>query len=340
MLSWSAFIDAFLKRVSHHYATLPYNLNWGVDTAPIRAFLSENPLCVVDVGAHGGPMGELEGLSRFVSYAGFDADREECRRLQAAAPSGYAAFRIYPYFIGPAGTVDFHVYARAGLSSSYRISDEYNAAFIDTPFEAQRVVPIQALPLDEAMEREGLRPPDLLKLDTQGSELAILSGSVRTLSETPLVEAEVEFFPMYDGQPLFADVDAFMRAHGFQLLYLNRAFQQRRKFYKGQSRGQLVFGDALFGKAPSALSGLSPERIAKYVILLAHYGHVDLACQVYSEHPEIRTLCPGLSHCFRPAPSLLRRGLACQFDKVICLMLHARRTNHLMGDSDRSWPIR
>ncbi len=199
---------------------------------------------------------------------------------------------------------------------------------------------LEAVRLDDAVAKDQLRAPDFLKLDTQGSELDILRGSSRTLEETSLVEVEVEFCPMYEGQPLFADVDALLRADGFELLYLNRAFLQRKGFYKGLSRGQPVFGDALYGRSPAGLGGFSPERIAKYIILLCHYGHLDLAYQIYSEHPEVREVCPALPSCFPKAPSLVRRGIVSQLDKLTCLLLRVRRTNHLLCDSDRSWPIR
>jgi Methyltransferase FkbM domain len=58
---------------------------------------------------------------------------------------------------------------------------------------------------------------DFIKLDTQGSELEILQGGVRALAGVRCVEVEVEFNPIYRGQPLFYEVDAFMRGQGFVL---------------------------------------------------------------------------------------------------------------------------
>lgn len=57
---------------------------------------------------------------------------------------------------------------------------------------------------------------DVLKLDLQGGELAALRGAERHLRESlAAVVVEVEFSTMYEGQPLFADIQAFMTAHGF-----------------------------------------------------------------------------------------------------------------------------
>lgn len=336
--SLSFLFKAFLGHINHGNASLPYNLNWGVNKRRLRDFLSKYPLFVVDIGARGSPMKELADLSKFIRYAGFDADQEECNRLMSDPPRDYLEYRVHPYFIGQSGIVDLHLYEGGGWSSIYRVSHEFNRAFGAPRLE--RTVSLSAVPLDDAMIRAHVAAPDLLKLDTQGSELDILRGASRTLAETSLVEVETEFFPMYEGQPLFSDVDALLRASGFQLLYLNRFFHQRRKFYRGLSRGQLIYGDALYGKGPSRLDGLSPERVAKYIILLCNYGHLDIAYQICEEHPEVRELCPDISCCFPKPPSMVRRGLISQLDKLTCLLLHMRRTNHVTADSDRSWPIR
>jgi FkbM family methyltransferase len=332
--------EAFLKHVNHYFACLPYNLNWRVNARPFRSFLSKCPLSVIDVGARSGAMGELTSLTRYVRYVGFDADQEECRRLVRNRPSEYVAYDVLPYLIGRGGAMQFNLYSDRGMSSTYIISDEFKNAFLEPPPRLERTVTLESIILDDVIAKENLDGPDLLKLDCQGSERDILCGAAHTLSQTSLVEVEVEFCPMYEGQPLFADVDALMRSSGFELLYLNRVFLQRKKLYKGLSRGQLVFGDALYGRNPSRLAALSAERIAKYIILLRHYGHLDLAYQIYEEHPEVLEICPSISSCFPTAPSLVRRGLVSQLDKLTCLLLHIRRTNHLFCDSDRSWPIR
>ncbi len=336
----NAMFEAFFTHINHYYACLPYNLNWGERTRSVRGFLSKYPLSVIDIGARGGGAGELAGLSKFMRYVGFDADQEECRRLMDNPPGDYAEYRVYPYFIGGSGTVDFHLYSDRGMSSTYEIDSEFSRAYFEPSPRLERTVTLEAVRLDDVVVKDKLSAPDFLKLDTQGSELDILRGSSRTLAETSLVEVEVEFYPMYKGQPLFADVDAFLRSHNFELLYLNRCFQQRKKFYKGLSRGQLIFGDVLYGRSTAKLGGFLPERIAKYIILLCHYGHLDLAYQIYVEHSEVGELFPAISRCFPRVPSLVRRGVVSQLDKLTCLLLHIRRTNHMFCDSDRSWPIR
>jgi FkbM family methyltransferase len=333
-------LKAFFTRVNHCSACLPYNLNWRRTPKSVHAFLRANPLVVIDIGARGGGTGELEGLSSFVHHVGFDADDEECHRLMSTPPPEYAEFRVYPYYIGSSGPVDFNLYSNRIMSSTYAMNTEYTRAFGDPSERLDRTVRLQAIPLDEVAAKEKLAPPDLLKIDTQGSELDILRGSTNVLRETSLIEVEVEFYPMYEGQPVFSDLDPLLREEGFELLYLNRIFHHRKNFYRGLSKGQVICADALYGRSPSRLQDFSPERLSKYIILLNHYGHRDLANQIYVEHPEAAKVCPALKDCFPGPPSLLRVGLVLQLDKLICFLLHVGRSNHVMHDSDRSWPIR
>ncbi len=336
----NSLFEAILGRMKGGSMPLPYNLNWGIKPKRLANFLRKNPLFVIDVGARNGVPSELAGLSEFLNYVGFDADQQECQRLMAERPGDNGSHRVFPYFIGREGTVDFHLYDDRGTSSSYEIAEEYSAVFLDPPPHLERAIALSAIPLDDVVDREHLDFPDFLKLDTQGSELEILRGASHTLAQTSLIEVEVEFYPMYEGQPLFADVDSLLRSAGFELLYLNRVFAQRRNIYKGLSRGQLLFGDALYGRSPSTLSGFSPARIAKYILLLCHYGHVDLGYQIFKEHKEVQVMCPAISGCFSTPPGPIRKKLMLLLNRLMLFPLHLRRTNHMLQDSDRSWPVR
>lgn len=134
-----------------------------------------------------------------------------------------------------------------------------------------------------------------------------------------------------------------MRERGFDLLYLNREFMSR-PAYKGKSRGQLIFGDALFGRRDDLASSLPVERKLKYIVTLIQYGHLDFAYKLYSEDGAVPALAPEIGQFFElygTSPwGKFKRFATMQLDKIIFLLLHARRTSHRGCDSDRSWPIR
>ena len=101
-----------LSHVSLYGCAFPYNLNWlGRDWSPLGWFLNEHPLNVVDVGARGASLGELQPLQKFINYFAFDADSAEASRLESEHDQGFKSFRIFPYFVGGReGAVTFHLF--------------------------------------------------------------------------------------------------------------------------------------------------------------------------------------------------------------------------------------
>ena len=107
---------------------------------------------------------------------------------------------------------------------------------------------VQTVRLDDVPQTAGA---DLLKLDIQGAELLVLRHAEARLRDALVVQAEVEFLPMYIGQPLFAEVETFLRRHGFMF---HRFFPQNSRvlrpllvdnnMYAGLS--QLLWADAIF----------------------------------------------------------------------------------------------
>lgn len=83
---------------------------------------------------------------------------------------------------------------------------------------------------------------------------------------------------MYEGQPLFADVDSFLRARGFDLFDLNRVYW-RRPVRPSAGRGQLVFADALYFRSAGSIEGAASAgaRLARAVLAAVAYGYLDYA---------------------------------------------------------------
>ncbi|MEJ0071047.1 MAG: FkbM family methyltransferase [Pseudomonadota bacterium] len=73
---------------------------------------------------------------------------------------------------------------------------------------------VQTRRLDDMLV-EGL--PDFIKIDVQGAELDILRHGRRVLSTATVIEVEAEFVALYKNQPLFGDLQAFLRDEGFVL---------------------------------------------------------------------------------------------------------------------------
>jgi FkbM family methyltransferase len=76
----------------------------------------------------------------------------------------------------------------------------------------------------------------ILKMDVQGAELMALRGAENMLQTVRAVLLEVAFVPFYRNCPLFEQIEAFMRGHGFA----------RRALYASVRPD--IWGDALYAK--------------------------------------------------------------------------------------------
>lgn len=153
-------------------------------------------------------------------------------------------------------------------------------------FQVMRREPVQTVRLDDL---EGLRQPDLIKIDVQGAELTVLEHGTKTLARSLVVETEVEFLPLYKNQPLFGDVQVFMRDRGFVLHKLIdvagrslRPTRYRANPYAATS--QLLWADAVFVRDFTNLKGYTDEDLAVAgAILHDVYRSFDLALFLLSE---------------------------------------------------------
>ncbi len=325
------------------YHTVPiYNLNWVRSKKLFRELLGDSIITLVDVGARAESVlsvGELTPLESHINYIGFDADDEEVKRLKSLPSKYFASQYVSAFVSNRKEIVKFKLYYDAQFSSIYDFSKSYTHWFRKndaSPVEKDLL--LQADSLDNLLNQD----IDFIKLDAQGNEYEILSGAERCLSTALMVEVEVEFFPMYENQKLAHDVISKMYNLGYELLYLNRVFESSVAF-KGSSRGQMTFGDALFGLSRDKVLEYSLEKQKKYCVLLINYGHIDFAFDIYNANPNLQQYCGTLGRFFdhvNKTPSKVSRVIKFFVDKIVFILLHIRKTNGLFFDSDRSWPIR
>jgi FkbM family methyltransferase len=93
--------------------------------------------------------------------------------------------------------------------------------------------------LDDLLtEEQWTGPIDLLKLDTQGTELQVLKGATRTLPAVRVVFVEVSFRSLYEGDALFPEVHEFLSAAGFRFYSIHEVFRDANR--------ELLQADAVF----------------------------------------------------------------------------------------------
>ena len=118
---------------------------------------------------------------------------------------------------------------------------------------------------------------DFIKLDVQGGELSVLQGARVTLSRCLGVETEIEFAPIYKGQPLFGEISAYLEESSLTFIDFVSINRWGRYTYDGY--GQAVFGDALFLRSPEAFAAANPVDFAtqiRWVAICCLYNRFDL----------------------------------------------------------------
>jgi FkbM family methyltransferase len=240
-------------------------------------------LICADVGSAAGVHPRFFEVRDRIDMIGFDADEDECRRLQAQARSGD---RFVHAAIGRDGEdVVVELHKKRQTSSIYPTDMERVGRFPDADrFTSQKTVRLKTVSLDAVCKAEKITGFDYLKVDTEGHELAILEGYHGPLM---MAEIEVNFHPFRKGLPLFDQVMSLMRSRGFLVADLRRTFwspERTRDFNHYGAKGFLIFGDALFLLDPFAREThqylSTPGLRAKYLALLCVYGYAAEALMV------------------------------------------------------------
>lgn len=194
---------------------------------------------------------------------------------------------------GNGGIRPFHIFNDRYRSSILPLVPDFANRFAfdpqfgwDTDPESTETVErheLETMTLDQVLWREGtgLPPPDYLSIDTQGTELEILQGATETLYKNVLVVfVEVGFAPTYEGQPMFSEIEEFLRTRGFRLASLEVFPAQARTpdripiGFRG--RGFIDSGEALFLREPAAgMHGVENLELglAKLAIIAFMHGY-------------------------------------------------------------------
>jgi len=230
-------------------------------------------------------LGILAAFPR-ATLIGFEPDSKECARLNQTS-KGQCMF--FPVAVGQRSeTRTFYITRRREASSLYVPNVEFFGKFLgylkSKALEVVDTAPVQVVSLDSYFPVVGIKEVDFLKLDVQGAELDVLRGSESFLQSSVLgMKIEVEFTAIYQDQPLFAEVDAYVRRFGFMLFDFLSLVRYRREVLPGEldTRGQLLWGDTLYLRDYQYFIERSMKLEAmKLAVLASAYGFHDYALEI------------------------------------------------------------
>jgi FkbM family methyltransferase len=239
------------------------------------------PLKIIDIGAN-----PIDGPAPYdatfkggnAQVVGFEPNREALAKLNAQKTERET---YLPYAIGDGGRHTLHVCQAPGITSLLKPNEQVLNLFHGFPSwgKVMATETVETRRLDDVPETEGA---DYIKLDIQGAELMTLQNARARLADAVVVHCETEFLQMYVGQPLFSDIELFLRGQGFVFhrFYpiVSRMVQPLsigEDIYAGMS--QQFWADSVFIRDLTKLDALSEKQLlAMAAILHDCYQSLDI----------------------------------------------------------------
>lgn len=237
--------------------------------------LFKSPCVIVDVGASGG-VGELRGFAGLCEVYAVEPRLDSFEAMEKDAPATpYAKFKSYDKGLAKtSGPHTLYVTRIPEASSLY----PPNAPIVqrwrtDGILDLVKEVSIDCITLEQMLDDAGVSYVDLIKVDTQGSELDILLAGGDYINHISVIKCEVEFVELYKGQPLFDDVVRELSACGFRYIGL---------FDGHVYVGKNIWGDAIFVRKHFD----NRDQLIKAVAILIHEGYYEDARWLVLDHSE------------------------------------------------------
>ena len=248
----------------------------------------KRPPNILDVGANplDKPLYTDVVESKLCNLFGFEPQKDAFDALMASKSDNETYFNVA---VGQQKTQILNVCKHSGFTSLYK--PDLDAAKIFPGFVNQMAVQqtfeLSPVELDRV---DGLPPQDMLKIDVQGAEKQIIQTGPKTLLDCVAIVIECRFARLYQGEPMFGEVDAFLRDRGYVMhkfiapksacltnSYLN-------KLRPRMVGSQLVDGDVVYIKDITALHSFSDDQL-KHLALFADgaFNSIDLVFYLLDE---------------------------------------------------------
>jgi FkbM family methyltransferase len=224
---------------------------------------------------------------------GFDADADACEAANAEVEASNCVWaeKHFPLALGKAcGEQTLYVTHEPMCSSLYPPNENLIARFdgLEEFAGLDFEIDVEIVTLDSFCEIEGISEIDFLQIDVQGADLDVLHGARKLLDRSVLaIQVEVEFNELYKGQPLFADIDIFLRSQHFNLFDICRSHLRRvsAPITSNTRRGQILWGEAYYFRdlllSNAELSKFqTSERLLKLACIADILGFVDYAVEI------------------------------------------------------------
>lgn len=280
--------------------------NTFLGSSDLARVLCDLRMTCLDIGTRGGFTKDLLPLAQAVDAYGFDADAEECQRLNQSLAKGahpWRRLRFIPTALGrDHGNRTLNLYRQRGCSSFFEADVTLAKNFSRGDyFILDGTTELSTMPLDAAAQKYNFTDAVYMKIDIEGAELEVFESGPRLLKEQLLaIRTEISFYPLLKGQPVFADIDRFLHNCGFvpmgiiEMHHWRRTTRDKHPYLSRgpipYSRGQLIHGDMLYFRDLSMMADDTHQAIRvliKAAFLALAYEYVDHAFAIF-DRPAVR----------------------------------------------------
>lgn len=174
---------------------------------------------VIDVGANTGQFGQsLRDFGYRNDIVSFEPNPEAYRDLlvKSGKEDRWAAYNLA---LGAEDGERDLIFAKNSLLSSFHPPSSFSKNSFGEQTDIVRTSPVTVATLDsflmeQSISLEGRRV--MLKLDTQGHDMEVCKGAVRSLPAIALLQSELSFKALYDGIPTYMEALRAYTAYGFE----------------------------------------------------------------------------------------------------------------------------
>lgn len=229
---------------------------------------------VVDIGANpidGDPPYKQMLSSGLCNVIGFEPQSDAFQELMESK----SEFETYiSDAVGDGSEHTLYVCRASGMTSFYMPDTKYLSQFNEF-ISLGKVIGCERIATRKLDEINEITNIDLLKIDIQGSELSVFQSGRAKLSSAVAVQTEVSFIPLYEGQPLFWEIDKELREQGF----VPHAFDAVKRWplapYKDRNNArkplnQLLEADIVYVRDFINHESMDDQQI-KQLALIAHH---------------------------------------------------------------------
>jgi FkbM family methyltransferase len=264
------------------FISLLIQFNWTTTMSPSEAvqllqhslFNLTHPIVIADLGSSGNAVTPLpDWFAKYAVSISIDALAPNESNGSIFSEDIVVSNLAVSDAIGSGTLIERHFSMCSGLNEVHQ--NEVAAYGIESFYQEVKRIDMATTTLPAILKEHGLSQIHYLKLDLEGSDLAVLDSCAGVLKECSLLQAELRNTPLYVGEKTLGESLTHINLKGFNLIDMKNEFWKRKTPNRHRvSHGNLAYSDAVFTRKIEPENDIS---IAIHALLLHFYGYTNLA---------------------------------------------------------------